>query len=205
MPHVGATHFAQPPPDSPRVAYERDPLTIFSHAMPGAADTALLKNSVTMTTTAQRAGDTLTVQVSILNDKTGHHIPTDSPLRHLLLVVSAKDAQGRVLPQREGEVLPNWAGDYAGQPGKGFAKILEELWTEVSPSGAYWQQTRILSDNRIAAFATDTSAYTFAAPPSGQSVVEVKLFFRRAFYELMQQKGWTDPDIVIQSAVVTVQ
>jgi hypothetical protein len=204
MPHTGATHFAQPPPDSPRIAYERDPQTIFSHAMPGASDVNLLQNSVTMTTTVQRVGDSVIVQVSIVNDKTGHHVPTDSPLRNILLVVTARDAQGHTLFLREGGTLPAWAGDYGGQPGKGFAKVLEELWTEVSPSGAYWQATRVLSDNRIAAFATNTSRYTFAVPETGESIVEVKLIFRRAFYTLMKQKGWSDADIVMQSFRTTV-
>ena len=205
MPHTGATHFAQPPPDSPRIAYERDPQTIFSHVMPGASDVNLLQNSVTMTTTAQHVGDNVTVQVAIVNDKTGHHVPTDSPLRNVLLVITARDAQGRVLALRDGETLPAWAGDYAGQPGKGFAKVLEELWTEVSPSGAYWQATHVLSDNRLAALATDTSRYTFAAPATSESIIEVKLIFRRAFYELMKQKGWTDPDIMMASFKATVK
>ena len=205
MPHTGATHFAQPPPDSPRIAYEREPQTIYSHAMPGASDVALLQNSVTMTTTAQRAGDRIVIDVSITNDKTGHHVPTDSPLRNVLLVVTARDAQGRALSLRDGSMLPDWAGDYAGQPGKGFAKVLEELWTEVSPSGAYWQATRVVSDNRLAAFATDTSRYTFAAPASGESNIEVKLIFRRAFYELMKQKGWSNADIVMASFAATVR
>ncbi len=204
MPHTGATQFAQPPPDSPRSAYAREPQTIFSHAMPGAADVALLQNAVTMTTTVQRTGDEVTVQVAIVNDKTGHHVPTDSPLRNVLLVVTARNRLGRALALRDGETLPPWAGDYAGLPGKGFAKVLEELWTEVSPSGAYWQATRVLSDNRLAACATDASRYTFVAPPAEGSVIEVKLLFRRAFYTLMEQKGWKDADIVMQSFKTTV-
>ena len=48
MPHVGATRIAQPPPGSPRLAYDRDSQTIFSHAMPGANDTNLLQNAVTL-------------------------------------------------------------------------------------------------------------------------------------------------------------
>lgn len=198
MPHTGATQFAQPPADSPRIAYERDPQTIYGHTMPGAADATLLQNAVTMTTTVQRKNDEVIVEVTILNDKTGHHVPTDSPLRNVLLIVTARDKQGHALLLRDGETLPAWAGDYAGQPGKGFAKVLEELWTEVSPSGAYWQATRVLSDNRLAAFASDTSHYVFATPASGESIIEVKLIFRRAFYELMKQKGWTDPDVLME-------
>jgi len=215
---------------------ERDPLTIHAHTFPGAMSQELLQNAVTMTATAQLEGDAVVVQVDITNDKTGHHVPTDSPLRHLILLVQATDGQGQALPLLDGPTVPEWGGVgdpsqgpalsiaegyYAGLPGKGFAKILEELWTEVSPTGAYWNPTRVLSDNRLAAFATDTSVYTFAAvrlspsatlragahdeaPTEGEVTVEVTLLFRRAFKELMDQKGWDVPDIVMEQEVITL-
>jgi len=102
-------------------------------------------------------------------------------------------------------VLPDWAGVgdpnqgyYAGLPGKAFAKVLEEFWTEISPSGAYWNPTRVLSDNRLAAFATDASIYTFAAEADGEVTVEATLLFRRAFIRLKAQKSWEFPDIVME-------
>ncbi len=148
----------------------RDPQTIFSHRMPGASDETLLQNTVTLTATARRDGEKLIVDVTILNDQAGHHVPTDSPLRQMILLVSAADQQGQPLTFQDGPTVPEWGGVgdpsggyYAGLPGKGFAKILSELWTEISPSGAYWNQTRLLSDNRIPALGTDTSTYIFAA------------------------------------------
>ncbi|MEW5873003.1 MAG: alpha/beta hydrolase fold domain-containing protein [Chloroflexota bacterium] len=186
---------------------ERDPLSIPAHTFPGAASQELLQNAVTLQVDARREGGKVVVQVSITNDQTGHHVPTDSPLRHLILLVSALDGQGDVLEQVDGPTVPEWGGVgdsaqgyYAGLPGKAFAKVLEELWTEISPSGAYWNPTRLLSDNRLAAFATDTSLYTFEAPPSGQVDVAVRLWFRRAFVELIDQKGWDTPDILMESA-----
>ncbi len=188
---------------------ERDPLTIPAHTFPGAANEELLQNAVTMTATAWLEGEAVVVQVDITNDKTGHHVPTDSPLRHLILLICATDAQGNTLQQLDGPTVPEWGGVgdyrqgyYAGLPGKGFARILEELWTEVSPTGAYWNPTRVLSDNRLAAFATDTSVYTFAAPTGGEASVEVTLLFRRAFKELMDQKGWNVADILMEQEVV---
>ena len=103
------------------------------------------------------------------------------------------------MPLETGPVLPDWAGDLAGEPGVYFAKILEQLWTEVSPTGAYWTQTRIIEDTRLPARATDTSHYVFANPDSSEVTVEARLVFRRAFYELMQQKGWDTPDILMES------
>ena len=149
--------------------------------------------------------------MDITNDQAGHHVPTDSPLRHLILLVNARDDQGDALSLLQGGTLPDWCGVgepadryYAGLPGKAFAKILQELWTEASPSGAYWNQTRILSDNRIAAFETDRSIYVFSAPESGTLTVEVTLLFRRAFIQLMDWKGWVMPDIVMERSLLQV-
>jgi hypothetical protein len=181
---------------------ERDPSTIFSHRMLGAGDEELLKNAASLAVKANVEGDRLVVEVSVTNDRTGHHLPTDSPLRNVLLVVSATDANGSPLALLEGPTLPSWAADDAGKPGRGYAKILEELWTQISPTGAYWNPTRVLEDTRIAALATDTSTYTFAAPDEGDATAAVTLIFRRAFSSLADQKRWDVPDIVMEEAAV---
>ncbi len=189
----------------------RDRLTIFSHRMPGAADEKLLRNAVTMEAKTDRLGEQLAVTVTITNDQTGHHIPTDSPLRHLILLVQATDGQGRLLRQLDGPTIPEWGGIgdpnqgyYAGLPGKTFAKVLEELWTEVSPSGAYWNPTRLLSDNRLAAFSADTSTYTFTTVTNGEITVDATLIYRRAFIKLKDQKNWESPDIIMEHKQIRV-
>jgi hypothetical protein len=187
-----------------RAGQERDPTEIFTHAFPGAADETLLQNAVTMAVEARRNGDQIIVNVTLVNDQTGHHIPTDSPLRQMILLVRATDAQGRVLTLLEGPTVPEWGGVgdpedgyYAGLPGKIFAKFLMELWTEIAPTGAYWNPTRIVSDNRLAVFETATSSYVFAMPAGGKATVRVSLLFRRAFKELAVQKGWEVDDILM--------
>jgi hypothetical protein len=207
MPLAGYDYFVYPESGG----LHRDPERIFSHLMPGAADEHLLQNSVTMTTTARLEENSVVVDVAITNDQAGHHVPTDSPLRHLILVVEATGSDGLPLPQLDGPTVPDWGGvgspaegHYAGQPGKAFARVLEELWTEVSPTGAYWNPTREVSDTRLAAFATDASRYTFAAPAEGDVQIEVTLLFRRAFIELMDQKGWEVEDIVMEEANFTL-
>jgi hypothetical protein len=205
MPVTDATQFVLPE----KGGLERPPGRIFSHRMPGATDEELLQNAVTMTTTAGLEDDTVVVRVEIANDQTGHHVPTDFPGRHLILLVLATDAYGNPLGQLEGPTVPEWGGIgkpsdgyYAGLPGNAFAKVLQEIWTGISPSAAYWNPTRIVSDNRLAAFATDRSTYTFAAPEQGEVTIEVTLLFRRAFLELMDQKGWDVPDVVMEQQVV---
>jgi hypothetical protein len=190
---------------------ERDPLTLPAHTFPGASNVELLQNSVTMTASARREGGQVVVDVTIVNDKTGHHIPTDSPLRQVILLVDAKDGQGQALSLLKGETIPEWGGVgdpnlgyYAGLPGKGYAKILRELWTEIEPTGSYWNPTRVVSDNRIAAFETDTSTYVFTGPENGKSNITITLLFRRAFKELMDQKGWDAADIVMEEDEIVV-
>ncbi|MHC4626777.1 MAG: carboxypeptidase regulatory-like domain-containing protein [Planctomycetota bacterium] len=207
MPAGKTDHFAR----TDKGGLIRDPQTIFSHRMPGAADENLLQNAVSMDVKVDRHLGRLEVVVAITNDQTGHHVPTDSPLRHLILIVRVLDEQGRLLAQTAGPEIPKWAGVgdpndgfYAGLPGKAFAKVLEELWTEVSPSGAYWNPTRVLSDNRLAAFATDVSSYTFDAPAEAELAVDVSLVFRRAFIELANQKGWDVPDIVMERKQMSI-
>ena len=189
----------------------RDPNTIFSHHMPGAANEELLQNAVNMEVKTDCQGEQLVVNVTITNDRTGHHVPTDSPIRHLILLVKATNSQGNSLQQSDGPVIPQWCGVgdpndgyYGGLPGKAFAKVLEELWTEVSPTGAYWNPTRLVSDNRIAAFATDSSTYTFVTGSDDKVNVDVVLLFRRAFIDLTLQKDWEINDIEMESIVINL-
>ena len=208
MPHVGATYFVRPE----QGGVERDPETIFSHRMPGAADDSLLQNAVTLKVTARREDELILVEVNIINDLSGHHVPTDSPLRQMILLVKASGANSEGLKLESGPTLPDWTGIgdpyrgyYAGLPGQAYAKILMELWTEVAPSGAYWNPTRIVSDNRIPAQGSDTSQYVFRAPVKGNVRIEASLIFRRAFITLSDQKGWDVPDILMESQTLELE
>ncbi len=181
---------------------ERNPRSIHSHHM--TVDETLLKNSLTMTVEPRSTRGKVSVNVTLFNDKTGHHIPTDSPIRHLILLVNARDSQGNRLKQLEGPTLPEWCGTgdpakgyYAGLPGKAYAKLLKELWTDAFPTGAYWNHTEVVSDNRLAAFAKDESIYVFAKPASGSAIITVRLLYRRAFKNIMDWKSWDVPDTLM--------
>ena len=151
------------------------------------------------------------VNVKLINDNTGHHIPTDSPLRHLILLIEATDANGDPLPQVSGPLLADYAGIgdpsegyFGGLPGVVYAKILQDLWTEISPSGSYWNPTRVVSDNRIAALETASSEYSFAALDQGQVTISVRLLYRRAFIEIMDWKGWDVPDLLMAEEIINL-
>lgn len=179
----------------------RDPATISSHVQYGLNDENFMKDAVTLSTRAERQGDRIRVHVSVRNSGAGHHVPTGSPMRNMILLVEARDPRGSPLPLLEGERVPDWAGkgsptrgDYAGLPGKGFAKILADLveypadprlgrrFSRVQPA-PYWRPTAVVSDNRIAAETTDESHYVFAAKdaPAARFTVRTRLLYRRTF------------------------
>ncbi|MBN2243942.1 MAG: hypothetical protein JW793_14745 [Acidobacteria bacterium] len=208
MPASGTDRFAHPE----KGGLKRDPGTIAGHRMPGAADPELLRNAVSLALDAERSPEGVRVKTRVVNDRTGHHVPTDAPLRHVILVVRAYGGDGSELPLEKGPVLPEWCGSgdpadgcYAGLAGKVFVKLLEEVWTGISPTAAYWNPTRVVIDTRLAAFESDTGEYLFIAPDPGDVRVEAVLLYRRAYKKLMDQKGWTDPDIVMESAAVTLR
>ena len=165
--------------------------------------------------------NTFNVVVRVTNTRAGHKFPTDSPLRHLILVVKAEDRVKTPLIQVAGERIPNWAGpgpispynivdrmtrdvgirDYAGLPGKIYANLLVEEETNLSPGMAYWNQTKHAyvdsvskrtSDARLRPGDTDESAYSFAAPDEGEVNVTIDLVYRYAFYDLVVWKEWFD-------------
>ncbi|MFO7672026.1 MAG: carboxypeptidase-like regulatory domain-containing protein, partial [Bacteroidales bacterium] len=139
----------------------RDPNGIGTHRMMGIRDESFMQNAVSMVASASSRDGRIDLHVEITNDNTGHHIPTDSPLRHLILVVRTSDSQGDTLRRLSGPVLPDWCGQgdkdegyFAGLPGEVYARILREHWTEKEPTAAYWMQTMEVSDSRIKAFGT---------------------------------------------------
>jgi hypothetical protein len=209
MPPSGIDHFAR----LDKGGTVRQSQTIVSHRMLGASDAALLQNSVAMEVVADRGDGRIAVTVTITNDQAGHAVPTDSPLRQMILVLVATDPSGRPLALVDGPRLPDWcgsgdpvAGYYAGLPGRAYARILQERWTEVAPTGAYWNPTRVLSDNRLAPFASDTTSYVFEDSGAGRPVtINARLLFRRAFIELMAQKGWDVPDILMEEARLVLE
>ncbi len=205
MPPNGTDHFAL----LDEGGLIRDPETIPSHKMLGITDIDFMRDSVSLTANAKVEGNSLFVTVNIHNNHTGHHIPTDSPLRHLILIVRAFDDNRVPLDLLTGSLLPDWTGigdpetgHYAGLPGEAYAKVLEEIWSQESPTGSYWNQTRILSDNRIPALETAQSSYAFQVPASKTIQVNIQLLYRRAFIELQHLKGWELSDLLLSEIIL---
>jgi hypothetical protein len=199
MPPNGDNYFALPEIGSPWHPADRIP----SHLDLGLKDLAFMRSTVAMTLSARASRTRAQVTVTLENVGAGHHVPTDSPLRHMILVVSASDGNGEELPLRSGPRVPEWGGGYAGMPGRCYAKILQDVSSGSALVVSYWKPTRIVSDNRIPARGKDTTTYTFAMSETEANITAV-LIFRRAFQSLERSKGWEPSDIVLAEADVTL-
>lgn len=198
MPNSGVNFIAYPE----RGGVMRDERQIHSHRM---FSDELLQNAVTLQATALLRDGLLFVDVAVTNDQTGHHVPTDSPLRQMMLVVEAQDSSAQPLSLQQGPTLPTWTGDYAGVAGRVYAKVLQDEWTGEFPTGAIWRPVQIKEDTRLAAMATDSSQYTFAAPASGDAVVAVRLLYRKAYPQLAEWKKWDNPVIIMEETNLLVK
>jgi hypothetical protein len=176
---------------------ERDPSQVHAHTFEGTTD-AFVQNAATVRLITTRDGDRLRVSVAVTNDRAGHDLPGGIFLRHAILLVRATDAAGQALAfdPAETSTVPEFGGvgdpaqgDYAGLPGKGFAKIFTDGTRE---HVFFTEATAIASDNRIPAGQTDWSSYTFLVP-SGADLgrVEAKLLYRRAFRSITLEKNWS--------------
>jgi Carboxypeptidase regulatory-like domain len=182
----------------------RDHMVLHDHTMRGIDDTSLMMNALTLKSSVSHSGGVLQVQVSLINDKTGHDIPTDQPLRSMMLVIEAQDANGKPIALNQGQTLPDWTGNYAGQPGKAYAQVLRDDWSGETPTVAIWRKMTLVADTRLAPFATDSTTYAFNLPDGNAATVHVSVIYRRALQKVAQEKGWNDPDITMAETTMTV-
>ncbi len=172
--------------------------SIRSHTIEGT--TALyLENAVTLTAQTDRIGGTVSVEVTLDNSLTGHHVPTGVTVRNMILLVEvSRDADGQPLTQTGPQTVHDLGGIgdpaqgyYAGLPGKFYAKVNHDA--SMNSPTFFTDAAGIVFDNRIAALDTDVTNYTFELPPGGGDfTVQARLIYRRAFRFLVDAKQWTE-------------
>lgn len=188
---------------------ERESATIHPHHFEGATEHRL-KTAAYLSLEGEMVDGKVEITVDIMNANAGHRLPTGESFRNMILLVEVQDANGNVLRLLEGSRVPEWGGvglpeegNYAGRPGKGFAKVMADA--EGNLTVPYWRAVRIASDNRIPPKASDTSTYTFEVPDDVEEVtVEAKLIYRRAFKPLADAKQWTLKDVLMQEESTTI-
>lgn len=177
-----------------------------SHLFIGATPETLTSSLDLTCETVEEDGQ-LRVTAEVTNHGQGHSFPTGVSIRNALLVIEAT-YNGNSLVQAAGPTIPFWAddlvpgqqdGDYAGEPGKGFAKVLEGRINGMGPVERpvlFIDAEGVYSDTLIPSGATDTTEVLFDLPPgiqSGQAVqITARLLYRRAYRAIAVAKGWTE-------------
>jgi nitrate/TMAO reductase-like tetraheme cytochrome c subunit len=151
-------------------------------------------------------GGQVTFGVTVVNSGAGHKFPTDSPLRHLILLVEVTDMNNNSLTQVGGPMIPKVGdSDYVGYPGQIYANLLKDKDTNLIPTIAYWNPVDPAwqnADTRLAPGVTVRSDYSFAAPSNGSFVITARLIYRNAFSDIANKKKW--PIMDIEAAKVSV-
>lgn len=174
----------------------RDPSTVHTHDIRGTS-AEFLENSVTMTLAAEQVGDSLVVDVQIVNDQAGHSVPTGVTLRNMILKIEATGPGNQSLSQTAGDTIDPLGGvgdpatgHFAALPGKLFAKVNQDI--SGNTGVLFTEATSILLDTRIAALATDNTSVTFdISGIDGEVNLAARLIYRRAPRAMVDAKGWS--------------
>lgn len=193
----------------------RNPATIPSHFNLGVQNEAFMKQAIDLKLSARETVEALEVVIAVSNVNAGHHYPTGSPMRNMILLVTVQDAAGRIPKMLQGEQVPLWGGvgapeegNYAGMPGKGYAKVLRDAvlypdqrrrhFTRQYPA-PHWRPTIIESDTRIPAEGIDETLYRFKLSEnlSWPITVTARLIYRRSYKPWMDAMNLKIPDMEI--------
>ncbi len=119
------------------------------HEMPGSHSVAQLNQAVRTRLTTARKGDQLEVTIQLTNSGAGHHVPTGSPMRQLVLELEADAYEGQdfTAERRYARVVVN----SEGKPVEG-------------EHAAFIRGAKVLSDTRLAPDETRTETFRFAIP-----------------------------------------
>ncbi len=184
----------------------RSPTNIRPHHFDGGTQIQL-KTALSLELEGEIAGNKAVINAFITNTNGGHWVPTGETMRSVMLLLNVKDSKGKPLKMIKGSRLPSWAGqgktddgNYAGQPGAVFARVLGDDAGNVQVP--FWKATRIVSDTRIRPKKTVTYRFEFALEdPDDEPTAQASLIYRPAIKPLARMKNWDSADILITSAV----
>jgi hypothetical protein len=196
-------------PDNSKACYEENQKRDFSHNMmsygpdpdnPARIIPLMVKEAATVTIDqAYKTNGQVRFKVTVVNSGAGHKFPTDSPLRHLILLVEVRDLNNNPLTQVSGPAIPKLGdSEYAGYPGQIYANILKDKDTNLIPTIAYWNPVEAAwqdSDTRLVPGIPVQSEYSFAAPSNGSLTITARLIYRNVFSDIANKKQWPIMDI----------
>ena len=136
--------------------------TVNLHQMPGSHSLEQLNKTIKAQMSTAREGDQLKVTVEVANAAAGHFVPTGSPMRQLILEVTA-DPYGRS-QLREERVYRRTLVDKQGKP------------VQLEPY-AFLRGVKVTSDNRLAPDEKRIETFTFPIPAGTQTQVQATFWY----------------------------
>ena len=174
------------------------------HGFPGAAEH--LPEAAALRLEAEQEDGTLVVTATVENANAGHALPTGMPFRNILLVVEAT-VDGEALSQSGGPTVPEYGGkgqtpgDYADQPGKGYARLLGDGHGQRIVE--FWDATEVIEDTRLRAAEVDAVELRFDAPAGdADATIQARLIYRRMYRDIAVDKQWDDNEVIMAEAQV---
>ena len=148
---------------------ERDPATLASHEMPGGT-AAMLRRCLSLKASVHGS----CIDVAVLADRVGHRVPTGFIDRNLILLVDARDGDGKPAQLTVGPSVPDAVPDFGSLPGKVFGKRLTgENITKPVP---FWEPHDEVIDTRLFPGQTEHLRFEFSRPVR---TVRIRLLYQR--------------------------
>lgn len=135
------------------------------HDIPGSHSVEQLNRALKARLTAVRSGDRVDVSVRLANEGAGHALPTGSPMRRLILEVTAKPYGEDAL--REERILTRVLADADG-------KILER------EHAAFLKAAKVVSDTRLGPGEVRNETFSFALPRGKQIRVDAAVYYHHS-------------------------
>ncbi|MCC7176020.1 MAG: hypothetical protein IT159_12555 [Bryobacterales bacterium] len=132
------------------------------HQMPGSHSLEQLNRTIKAQMPADREDGQLRISVEVSNAAAGHYVPTGSPMRQLVLEVTADPYSGRQL--REERVYRRTLADSQGKP------------VEREPQ-AFLRGAKVTSDNRLTPGEKRIETFRFPVPAGTQTQVQATFWY----------------------------
>ncbi len=132
------------------------------HQMPGSHSIEQLNRTIKAQLTTAREGNNLKVTVEVANTAAGHYVPTGSPMRQLILEVTAEPYGAERL--RQERVYRRTVADKSGKP------------VTLEPR-AFLEGAKTVSDNRLAPDEKRTEVFSFPIPAGTQTQVQATFWY----------------------------
>lgn len=135
------------------------------HEMPGGHSLEQLHKALGLAIDAHREGDTLVVDVGLVNKGAGHAVPTGMPGRRVILDVRCQTSQGQVAQEQ-----------------RVYTKTFEDAsGSTITRDGGYFTSgVQMVSDTRIRPRERRTESFRVPAPSSATAYLTVKLHYEHA-------------------------